>query len=68
MASENAPLTSGNALPLKAIPVGTLIHAVEIFPGKGAQVARGAGVAAGGTGFVEAHALIKIPSGGNKTF
>ncbi|OGC93162.1 50S ribosomal protein L2 [Candidatus Amesbacteria bacterium RIFCSPHIGHO2_02_FULL_47_9] len=68
MASENAPLTSGNALPLKAIPVGTLIHAVEIFPGKGAQVARGAGVAAVVTGFEESHALIKLPSGEIKRF
>ena len=39
----NAPIKVGNTLPLKNIPVGTQIHAVELKPGKGAQIARSAG-------------------------
>lgn len=41
--SENAPLQTGNRLMLKNIPVGTFVHNVEIFPGKGGQLARSAG-------------------------
>lgn len=41
--SENAPLTAGNRLPLKKIPVGTFIYNVEIKPGSGAVIARSAG-------------------------
>ena len=40
---SDAPIKVGNALPLKNIPVGTLVHCVEIKPGKGGQVARSAG-------------------------
>src|SRR3989344_6392561 len=43
--SENAPLQTGNRLMLKNIPVGTFVHSVEIFPGKGGQLARSAGSA-----------------------
>ncbi|MBI2446779.1 MAG: 50S ribosomal protein L2 [Parcubacteria group bacterium] len=43
IASENTPLTTGNRLMLKNIPVGTFIHNVEFFPGKGGQLARSAG-------------------------
>jgi len=43
IASENTPLTIGNRLMLKNIPVGTFIHNVEFFPGKGGQLARSAG-------------------------
>ncbi|MDA8109132.1 MAG: 50S ribosomal protein L2 [Betaproteobacteria bacterium] len=38
-----APIKSGNALPLRNIPVGTTVHCVEMLPGKGAQIARSAG-------------------------
>jgi large subunit ribosomal protein L2 len=41
--SENAPLQIGNRLMLRNIPVGTFIHNVELFPGKGGQLARSAG-------------------------
>ena len=41
-----APIKSGNALPLKNIPVGTTIHCIEMMPGKGAQLARAAGSSA----------------------
>lgn len=68
MTGEAAPLTVGNALPLKAIPVGTLIHALEIVPGKGAQMVRGAGSAASIMGFEEESVLVKLPSGEVRRF
>ncbi len=40
---SDAPIKPGNALPLKSIPVGTLVHCVEMKPGKGGQIARSAG-------------------------
>ncbi len=41
-----APISPGNALPLKNIPVGSTVHCIELKPGKGAQIARGAGTSA----------------------
>ncbi|MCA9370239.1 50S ribosomal protein L2, partial [Candidatus Woesebacteria bacterium] len=46
VAGESVEATPGNALPLKQVPVGTPIHAIELTPGKGAQICRGAGTAA----------------------
>src|SRR6266511_180488 len=43
MSGEGADIRPGNALPLRNIPVGTVIHAVELKPGKGGQLARSAG-------------------------
>ncbi len=43
MSGSQAPIKSGNALPLRNIPVGTTIHCIEMMPGKGAQIARSAG-------------------------
>jgi large subunit ribosomal protein L2 len=43
---EDAPIASGNCLPLRNIPVGGLVHCVELRPGKGAQLARAAGSSA----------------------
>jgi large subunit ribosomal protein L2 len=68
MNGEAAPITPGNCLPLSGIPVGTLIHAIEITPGKGAQMARGAGAAAVLSGFEERYALVKLPSGEIRRF
>ncbi len=45
-AGEKASITMGNALPLSAIPVGTVVHNVELTPGRGGQIARGAGTGA----------------------
>ena len=42
---ENADIKTGNALPLKNIPVGTMLHCIELRPGKGAQLGRSAGAA-----------------------
>ena len=41
-----APIKTGNALPLRNIPVGTTVHCIELMPGKGAQIARSAGTSA----------------------
>ena len=43
MSGQDAPIKQGNCLPLRNIPVGTTVHAVELKPGKGAQIARSAG-------------------------
>ena len=43
MSGIEAPIKAGNALPLRNIPVGTIVHCVEMLPGKGAQIARAAG-------------------------
>ena len=60
----DADIKPGNALPLSAIPVGTLIHAVELQPGRGAAIARSAGTSIqlmGKEG--DKYALIRLPSG-----
>ena len=63
MAGENADIKPGNALPLSNIPTGTFIHNVELYPGKGAQLARSAGIMAQLMAKEGAYALIRLPSG-----
>jgi large subunit ribosomal protein L2 len=46
MSGEQAPISAGNCLPLRNIPLGTTIHCIELKPGKGAQLARSAGASA----------------------
>ena len=46
VSGAEAPIKSGNTLPLKSIPVGTTVHCIEMLPGKGAQMARSAGTSA----------------------
>lgn len=58
-----AEIAVGNRLPLAKIPVGTFIHAVELTPGKGAQLARGAGVSIEFMAIEGDMATIKLPSG-----
>ncbi|HUS60410.1 MAG TPA: 50S ribosomal protein L2 [Nevskiaceae bacterium] len=53
----------GNALPLKKIPVGTLVHNIELAPGKGGQLARGAGTGAVVQAKESGFANLKLPSG-----
>ena len=53
----------GNALPMTEIPLGTLIHNIELRPGQGAQMVRSAGVFAQLAGREDKYALIKLPSG-----
>ena len=60
---EEADIKPGNALPLANIPTGTFIHNVELYPGKGAQLARSAGTMAQLMGKENKMALIRLPSG-----
>jgi large subunit ribosomal protein L2 len=59
----NADMKVGNALPLERILAGTLIHNIELHPGKGGQMVRGAGVAAQLIGMENHYALVRLPSG-----
>ncbi len=63
MAGENAEIRPGNALPLKLIPTGTMIHNIELEKGRGGQMVRGAGVAAQLMGKEGKFALVRLPSG-----
>ena len=62
-AGASADIKAGNALPLSNIPTGTFIHNVELYPGKGAQLARSAGVMAQLMGKENNLAMIRLPSG-----
>jgi len=53
----------GNALPLKSIPLGTVVHNIELKPGGGGQMARSAGAGAQLMAKEGAHALLRVPSG-----
>lgn len=68
MASEFAAIEPGNALPLGKIPAGTPIHNLEIRPGKGGQMVRGAGSAATVQGVEAEFVLVKLPSGELRRF
>ena len=59
----DADILAGNALPLKNIPAGTVVHNIELRPGKGAQMARSAGTQAQLVSREGAVALLKLPSG-----
>ncbi|MHA2620671.1 MAG: 50S ribosomal protein L2 [bacterium JZ-2024 1] len=63
-----APIAPGNALPLKDIPLGTLVHNIEIFPGRGGQIARAAGNAAQIMALEGRYALLRLPSGELRKF
>lgn len=62
-AGENADIKPGNALPLANIPTGTSIHNVELYPGRGAQLARAAGNMAQLMAKENGLALLRLPSG-----
>ena len=59
---EGAELKPGNALPLKLIPTGTMIHNIEMQPGKGGQLVRSAGVSAQLMAKEGEYALVRMPS------
>lgn len=63
MSGPDAEIKPGNALPLKNIPVGTMIYNIEFKAGKGGQIARSAGTFAQIMGKESDYALIKMPSG-----
>ncbi len=63
VSGPNSDILPGNALPLENIPVGTLIHNVEMYPGRGAQLARSAGNSAQLMALEGPYALLRLPSG-----
>lgn len=63
MSGENAPIRVGNALPIAKIPVGMMLHNVELKPGKGAQLARSAGASVQLSAKEGKWAVVKLPSG-----
>jgi large subunit ribosomal protein L2 len=63
ISGPEADILVGNALPLKNIPAGTVVHNIELKPGKGAQMARSAGAQAQLVAKEGAYALLKLPSG-----
>lgn len=63
MAGEGAEIKPGNALPLKSIPVGTLVHNLELQPGQGGKLVRSAGSSAQVVAREERYVLVRLPSG-----
>ena len=63
VSGEDAPIKTGNALPLKSIPVGTQVHNVEMKPGKGGQLIRSAGGAAQLAAREGVYATLRLRSG-----
>ena len=63
VSSATADIKPGNCLPIANIPVGTIIHNIELYPGKGAQLVRSAGVAAQLMAKENGKAQVRLPSG-----
>ncbi len=63
MSGPSAEVRPGNALPIRAIPLGTMVHNVEIYTGRGGQLVRSAGVAAQLMAKEGAYAQLRLPSG-----
>src|SRR5512147_612328 len=63
LSGAEAPIKSGNTLPLRSIPVGTTVHCIEMLPGKGAQLARSAGASAQLLAREGSYAQLRLRSG-----
>jgi large subunit ribosomal protein L2 len=63
VAGERVDVKPGNAMPLKSVPIGTIVHNIELKPGKGGQIARSAGTYAQLVGRQIGYAQIKLGSG-----
>lgn len=68
IASENADIKVGNSLPMGNMPEGTVIHNIEMHPGKGGQLARAAGVSAQILGKEDKYVIIRLASGEVRKF
>jgi large subunit ribosomal protein L2 len=68
LSGETAPIRVGNMLPLRVLPLGTVMHGLEIKPGRGAQMVRGAGNAATLLSKDGDAAQVKLPSGEIRIF
>lgn len=60
---EDADIKTGNALPLRKMPIGTIVHNIELYPGRGAQMVRAAGSSAQLMAKENNRALLRLPSG-----
>jgi len=63
MSGADVEIKVGNAMPISSIPVGTVIHNIELLPGKGAQMARSAGSSVQLMAKENGYALLRLPSG-----
>ena len=63
IAGENVEIKTGNALPLKNIPIGINVHNIELYPGKGGQIVKSAGASATIVGKDDKYVHLKLPSG-----
>ncbi|MDY0275293.1 MAG: 50S ribosomal protein L2 [Desulfomicrobium sp.] len=63
LAGDKADIKPGNALPLARIPLGTLVHNIELYPGRGGQMARSAGSYAQLVAKEDKYASLRLPSG-----
>jgi len=63
VSGPDAPIRTGNALPLRNIPTGTQIHNIELYPGKGGQLCRSAGVSAQLMAKIGDYGQVRMPSG-----
>jgi large subunit ribosomal protein L2 len=68
MSGEDAEIDLGNALPLERIPTGTMVHNVELTPGKGGQIARSAGTSAQVIAKEGKYVTVRLPSGEIRQF
>lgn len=68
MSGESPPLKPGNAMPLKNVPQGAMVHNVELRPGKGGQLVRSAGAAAQVLAKEGKYVTLKLPSGESRMF
>ena len=63
MSGENADIKVGNCLPLEKMPIGTVIHNIELYPGHGGQLVRSAGASAQILGRDDKYVIIRLTSG-----
>ena len=63
LSADNVELKTGNSMPMRYMPIGTVVHNIEITPGKGGQLARGAGTSAIIQAREDAFVHLKLPSG-----
>ena len=68
ISGEGADIKPGNTLPLQSIPVGTFIHNIELYPGRGGQFVRSAGNLAQLMAKENGYALVRLPSGELRNF
>jgi large subunit ribosomal protein L2 len=63
VSGDSVDVKPGNAMPLKSMPIGTIIHNIEMKPGKGGQIARSAGAFAQLVGRDQGYAIVRLTSG-----